>query len=182
MPFITRRINPKTKRSAHNTYFDLGVHRTSKENMPGHGKQLHLLYALGVARVRVHDLLGDVALLGHFGRAQILAQILRYVQEGAAHVVVRARDMQRRLGLLLLRHGAPPHPLLPLGQQLVDLPLLLGRRLRDQHLVLVVGPRAQVALHVTGVVVALAATLVLGTDGRLCLYIYIYMCEPNMEF
>ena len=145
---------------------DLGVHRAREEEVTGDGKELHLLYAFGVALVRVYALLGYEALAGRLGRAQIAIDVLWYVQKGAAQVVARIVDVQYGAALLLLVLSEARAAIL-LGHHGLEHATLLVARLRHELLVLVVRPRSQVAVHVRRVVVAIAFALVFRTQRHL---------------
>lgn len=141
---------------------DATVHGAREKQMPRLGKELHLLYALGVALVRVNALLGYVAFRRQLVAQQVDVEVLRRVQERAARVVERVVDVQRRLGrVLLFDAAAAPRVSVarPFRHQLVQFGALLVARLRHRLLVLVVGPRTPIALDVRWIVVAILLSL-----------------------
>ena len=73
--------------------FNFRIHGAGEEQMARYGEQLHSLYALGMAFVRVHALLGYEALLGRLFGSQVFVDVLRYVQERSAQIVERVVDV-----------------------------------------------------------------------------------------
>lgn len=138
--------------------FDAIVHRARQEQMARLGKQLNLLYAFGVARVRVNALFGNVAFGGQIIAQQVDVQILRNVQERTTHVVDRVVDMQRRLALVVVVLVALLLTIAlvaaAFGEQFVEAGALLVAGLGHLLLVFVRRPRTQIAVHVGRIVVA----------------------------